>query len=354
MKKITKTAAVVAGGAVVIGPLAFWAAPAIGGAVGTAMGFSGAVATNAGLAALGGGALAAGGAGMAGGTVVVSAVGAALGGRLGGVVSNSYFSDIDGFNIRKIRDGAEPALMCIDGFLTQDENTDSNWLNNLPEKFADRAVYAVDWESKRLHDIASMIGAIGAKQIGIGNFFKQAVLKASKKAAVKVGPLAGLLTAADLIDNPWHVARYKAEEAGVLLADLIARTQQTFILVGHSLGARVIYFCLSALRTVYGKKWIDSVYLLGGAVNNSVTENDKTSINWIGVDGAVHGCIYNFYSSNDDVLRYIYNTSQLFMGSSIGRNPINYDAITNVDVSDLVSGHTKYKDNLSKIISRIE
>ena len=58
------------------------AAPIIGGAVGTAMGLSGAAAVHAGLALLGGGAIAAGGLGMAGGTAVVIGGGAFLGGGL--------------------------------------------------------------------------------------------------------------------------------------------------------------------------------------------------------------------------------------------------------------------------------
>ena len=77
-KFLLGAAAVVGGGALccVTGGLA---APAIGAAVGSAMGLSGAAATSAGLAAIGGGSLAAGGLGMAGGTAVVSGVAAGLG-----------------------------------------------------------------------------------------------------------------------------------------------------------------------------------------------------------------------------------------------------------------------------------
>lgn len=51
------------------------AAPVIGGAVGAALGLSGAAATSAGLALLGGGSIAAGGFGILGGTILVSGVG---------------------------------------------------------------------------------------------------------------------------------------------------------------------------------------------------------------------------------------------------------------------------------------
>lgn len=82
-KKLT----VLAGGATALGVITGGlAAPLIGGAIGGAMGLSGAAATSAGLALLGGGSLAAGGMGMAGGAALVSgALGAAAGSATGGI-----------------------------------------------------------------------------------------------------------------------------------------------------------------------------------------------------------------------------------------------------------------------------
>lgn len=71
------------GGAVLLGTGAWLAAPAIGAALGSAAGLSGAAATGHGLALLGGGTLAAGGAGMAGGMAAVAGAGATAG-LLGG------------------------------------------------------------------------------------------------------------------------------------------------------------------------------------------------------------------------------------------------------------------------------
>ncbi|WP_133169390.1 hypothetical protein [Rhodococcus opacus] len=56
-----------------------WAAPAIGAAIGSAAGLTGAAATSAGLATLGGGAIAAGGFGIAGGTALVTGLGGIAG-----------------------------------------------------------------------------------------------------------------------------------------------------------------------------------------------------------------------------------------------------------------------------------
>lgn len=86
IKKLSKSAswtkyAVLAGAGLGLGVLTGGlAAPAIAGAYGTlVLGYSGAVATSAGMAALGGGSIAAGGLGMAGGAALITGVSSAAG-----------------------------------------------------------------------------------------------------------------------------------------------------------------------------------------------------------------------------------------------------------------------------------
>ncbi|MEX2375153.1 MAG: hypothetical protein WD942_06145 [Dehalococcoidia bacterium] len=92
-----KVVAVVAGGAAVGVLTGGLAAPLIGGAVGGAMGLSGAAATSAGLALLGGGSVAAGGLGMAGGTAILAGaagVGAAGAGAAGTWLAGAPPTDV--------------------------------------------------------------------------------------------------------------------------------------------------------------------------------------------------------------------------------------------------------------------
>lgn len=346
-KKIGTTAAFTIGGAAVIAPLAFLAAPAIGGALGSGFfSLSGAAATNAGLATLGGGALAAGGAGMAGGIAVVTATGSALGGRYGAVISNSYFGDIDGFDIVKIKSGKGIPVICIDGFLTQDEKESSNqWVEALKEKYSENTIYHVRWESKRLRDLANLftlqLSSTGVKSL-VYNFAKSA----SKQAATKANPLFILIQSMGVFNNPWSVASLKAYQTGILLADIIARTEKEYILVGHSLGSRVIYSCLDTLSTKE-KTFIKDVYLLGGAVDNN-------SMKWEKIHERVSGKIYNFHSSNDLVLKYLYSSAEkikLEEGKAIGRHEIDNKEIKNIDVTEYILGHTKYKEKLKDIIN---
>lgn len=348
-KKIGTTAAYTIGGAAVIAPLAFAAAPAVGGAIGSnLLGYSGVAATNAGLATLGGGALAAGGAGMAGGVAVVTATGSALGGSYGAVISNSYYGDIDGFEIIRVKQGIEPAIICIDGFLTEKEKeAPESWIDPISTKYPDNAIFYVRWEAKRLRDIGKTFGLSAGKAAGF-SFAKKFALSASKKAAAKLAPLSLAFQTLNIAKNPWSVASLKAFQTGALLADLIARTDKYYVLIGHSLGAKVIYSCLSALKTK-DNKFIRDVHLLGGAITNYSSENCDGKTTWFDIDKVVTGSINNYYSKNDSVLKLLYKVGEgikFDFGDPIGRNRIDNCNINNIDTSEYVSGHSNYKGNI--------
>jgi uncharacterized protein YjbJ (UPF0337 family) len=357
-KKIGTTVAFTIGGAVVIAPLALAAAPAVGGAIGTSLlGYSGAAATSSGLAILGGGALAAGGAGMAGGVAVVTAAGTALGGRYGAVISNSYYGDIDEFEIVKIKQGKGPSIICIDGFLTEKSKDAANkWLGCLSKIYPENEIFYVRWEAKRLQDIADSTSLVGFQEMaknGLLGFAKSA----SKTAATKLAPLGIAFQALGLATNPWSVAGVKAYQTGALLADIIARTDKEYILIGHSLGARVIYSCLASLKTK-DECFIKDVHLLGGAVNNNCSsgKDSSNSVNWSGIDNCVSGSINNYFSSNDSVLKYLYKVGEgvkFDLGWPIGRHGINNTKINNVDVSTHVNGHTEYREKMESFLVRI-
>lgn len=58
---------------------------------------------------------------------------------------------------------------------------------------------------------------------------------------------AGLLGLASIIDNPWGVCLRRSAQVGKQLAEvLLSRNQghRPVTLLGYSLGARVIYYCL--------------------------------------------------------------------------------------------------------------
>jgi hypothetical protein len=280
---------------------------------------------------------------MAGGVAIIGATGAALGGTLGGVVSNSYFSDVEGFDIELIKTGCEPKVIFIDGFLTQKNPKPADWISALTKIYPDNAWYYLRWESKRLYDIGKSFGDAVSKKAA-SKLIERWAMKASKQAAKNVGPLWMVMTAIGIASNPWSVASVKAGQTGILLADLIARTDSTYILCGHSLGARVIYYALQNL-TFRNHKCIDTVHLLGGAIGNDPKE-------WEKICEVVCNNVNNYYSDKDWVLASFYKVGTFMLSTPIGRNPIgsNHPALNDHDVSAVVTGHTRYKDNFHHFV----
>ncbi|MDD2770336.1 MAG: DUF726 domain-containing protein [Methylococcus sp.] len=330
--------------AAVFGPLAFYMAPSIGGAIGVSMGYSGAVATNVGLATLGGGALAAGGAGMAGGVATITGLGGVLGGGLGAYISSAYQRSVKDFSIEKVRDGCDPALITINGFLSKASDGYNSWTNLADSCFKDHAWYHVNWDAKNLADLGKSILSIDG-DAAITAILKKAAISASKASAKRVLLVSTIYEAVRFGRNPWHVALRRAENTGFILSDLLRRCKQKeFVLVGHSLGCRVIRSCLqtlsdTGLQTLSDTecKIIRDVHLLGGAVGNGTDSLERAS-------KVVSGKIYNYKSNNDMILKTLYRPGTFFASNPIGLHSIDVRSVQNIDVTKDVDGHMKYKD----------
>jgi hypothetical protein len=340
--KATKIGAIATGTGLVVAPLAFLGAPFVGGAIGVQFfGLSGAAATSKGLATLGLGALSAGGLGMAGGTAVVTGVGAALGGAASGAVANAYWGDVQGFKITRLKEGRGPSVLVINGWLTEKaKNLEREWLNGLGKFYGANPWYLVEWENKRLRDLGKLSVDSGGQAAALAALAKMAA-QASSKATGPMEIAQAALLAVRLAKNPWHVAFFKSAQTGVLLADAISRTptRKKYVLMGHSLGAKVVVHCLQALGD-QGKPRIKSAHLLGGAIGTGKSET------WKAAAAAVSDTINNYYSKNDDVLRVLYNAARTFVGTPpIGRNRIRWqpDKISNIDVTEWVGSHNEYK-----------
>lgn len=317
-------------------PAALAAAPAIGGAVGTLVGgYSGAAATSYGLALLGFGSVAAGGLGMAGGAMVVTALGGALGGVLGASVANAYLREDKSFHIELLQDGQGVPVVVCNGFLSESGTGWGEWLDIVIRRYPDSPVYRVHWGAKELKDLGILAGRASVKVAGPAAI-KQAAMAATKDGAKKLGPLAPVLLAADLAKNPWHVAKNRADKTGVVLADLLARTKaDSYVLVGHSPGARAIVVAAQALGTKPDGPRIEAAHLLGGAIG---AKGD-----WKTLTARVDDAVYNYHSTNDNVLKYLYAAAQAGQQAAglkgFAQGPLN---LKNIDVSAQVERHSDY------------
>jgi hypothetical protein len=326
--------AILAAGAV--GTAGLMAAPAVGGAVGTLVGgYSGAAATSYGLALLGFGPVAAGGLGMVGGTYVIAAVGAGLGSALGASVTNAYISEDKSFAIEKFRDGTGTPVIVARGFMTQ---VDPNWKHAIAmveKRYPSSPIYRLRWGSRELN----VLTALMLKNLGVRQGMKAAAAaaaKAGRVAAKKLGPVAPVLLATDLLKNPWHTAMVRADRTGVALAGILARTMtDSYILVGHSLGARAMITAAETLATSERSPRVDTVHLLGAAEGK---EGD-----WRPLNESVSNAVYNYYSTNDSVLKFAFAAAQ---GGSIAVGlrgfGTKFPNIKDRNVSKQVKSHSAY------------
>lgn len=321
--------------AAIVGTGGVMAAPAIGGAIGSFAGLSGAAASSYGLAMLGGGSIAAGGLGMMGGTYVVAAAGAALGGALGASITSAYISEDKSFRIEKFRDGTGTPVIVARGFMTE---ADKQWraaMQMVEKRYPDSPIYRLHWGSKEFKALAPLLlKNLGAKQAvgGVAAF----AARATKVGAKRLGAVAPVLLAADILKNPWHVAMTRADKTGAALAGVLARTKcASYILVGHSLGARAVVTAAETLGTSSDAPRIESVHLLGAA------EGKKGD--WRPLSESVTDAVHNYYSTNDVVLKYAYTAAQA--GSvAVGLRGFGtkFSNIKDHDVSKQVNGHSEY------------
>lgn len=317
-------------------PAALIAAPAIGGAVGSLVGgYSGAVASSYGLALLGGGPLAAGGLGMAGGTVVVTALGTALGGTLGASITNAYVREDKSFHIEMLQGGPGTPVVVCNGFLSENGRGWGEWKKLVTTRYPDSPVYRVHWGAKELKDLGILTG-YGAINVAAPAAIKKAAMTATKEGAAMLGPLGPVLAAAGLAKNPWHVARNRADKTGVVVADLIARTEAaSYVLIGHSLGARAMAVAAETLGTNERAPRIEAAHLTGAAIG---AEGD-----WTNLTARVDDAVYAYHSSDDGVLKWLYRTAQggQRAAGSTGFTPAPAKLV-NVDVTDCVHSHADY------------
>ena len=241
-------------------------------------------------------------------------------------------SDLDEnkFSFTQIKPGNGIAVIFIDGFLTEERDNIEDWQIQMQELYPDNPWYYLSWESENLKALGKQIGIHVASRLVLTRVLTNAT------------PIGWPLTAYALINNPWSKAYLKAKTTGMLLADKIMEKKRRFILVGHSLGARVIYYALKQL-VENQRSVVHDVHLLGGAVGN---DKDK----WLEAQKGVRGTIYNYKSHNDKILLHMYRLGTAFTSKPIGINDIEVEGVNNIDVSEHVEGHTKYKENISKYL----
>ncbi|KAI9724220.1 MAG: hypothetical protein M1828_003965 [Chrysothrix sp. TS-e1954] len=346
------------GGAVLIGVTGGLAAPLLAAGIGSVMGGLGlgATATATYLGA------------MAGSAPLVGALFGTYGGLKSAEIMNAYAREVADFAFIPTRkssvlsfsspsSSSQPdhstsketqrlrVAMGVSGWLNTDQDVVKPWHIVSPSH---AEPFALRWELKALIELGNSFTTY--VKSAAWSLAKTEIIRHTVFAAVTAGlwPL-GIVKVARVIDNPFSVARSRSEKAGRVLADALinkVQGQRPVTLVGYSLGARLIFSCLEELANRKAFGLVESVVLAGAAVPSD-------SLAWRKVRTVVSGRVVNVFSTTDYLLGFLYRTSSFQFGIA-GLQPIaGVGGVENVDVSDLIDGHLKYRFLMGRVLKRI-
>lgn len=159
-----------------------------------------------------------------------------------------------------------------------------------------------------------------------------------------------VLDAARKLDNPWQMAVFHAQEAGQLLANILASRPQgsrPVTLIGYSMGARVIFHCLEALydKMEAGLGIVENAVLLGAPIGRNPER-------WKKARTVVAGRLINGYSTRDWVLMFLFRSKSWELGLA-GISPVDGGFVENADLTDMVPGHLLYPKALPNIMAKL-
>jgi len=332
-------------GAALIGVTGGLAAPLLAAGIGTVMGGLGLGATAA-AGYLGT---------LASSSVLVGGLFGAYGARMTGKAMDDYAREVEDFGFIPIHQFHHPykhdkefrrlrIAIAVSGWLNSKEDVVVPWrvIHSNIEGFALR------WELEALMKLGNSMDSF--VKSAAWNYAKGQIIKRTIFGALSAGlwPL-GLLKISSIIDNPFSVAKVRAEKAGEVLADaLINRVQgeRPVTLIGYSLGARLIFSCLQTLADRKAFGLVESVVFLGSPCPSDPAD-------WRRIRSVVSGRVVNVFSTNDYILAFLYRTSSIQLGVA-GLEPVlGVHGVQNIDVSELVNGHLRYRYLTGSILKKI-
>ncbi len=326
---------VVAGGAI-IGLTGGLAAPVVAASAGALIGGSGAtfLASSAGLA-------------------FITSVFGATGAGLTGYKMNRRVGMTEEFGFINLSDCVNRLhlTICVSGCLAQDATEE--FIAQWSALSSSLEAYSLVWESKFLLELGSAIRDIITTNV-VGTAATEAL-----KYTVLQGIMAAiawpvtLLNAASLIDNPWSVCASRAKEVGRELARVLLSREQgkrPVNLIGFSLGARVIYYCLEEMSAhADAAGIIQNVIVLGAPVSGNAEK-------WQQFSDVVAGTIFNGFCRKDWLLSFIYRASSMRANiAGLCEIPWKSKKMINLDLTEIINGHIEYADpeNLRVIFEMI-
>ncbi|KAI1269472.1 DUF726-domain-containing protein [Xylariaceae sp. FL1019] len=328
------------------------AEPLIAAGVGTVFGGVGLSASTA--------AVLLGGLGAVESTVSVGTLFGLYGARQGGKTMEAYAKDIQDFALMPIHGHLETELLDpkdvpaesrrmrvtigVCGWVTEENDFQYPW-----KIFGEKnEVYAMRWELEPLSKIGAALRTMTTSKdwsSAQNEIVKRTVFRCLKDSHWPTG----LIKASKVVDNPWTVAMVRAEKAGLVLAEILnnkVQGERAVTLVGHGLGARVIYACLMSLSEKRSFGVVENAVLIGTPCPSEIHV-------WAAMKSVVSGRLVNVYSKSDCVLGFMYRTCAWQYGVA-GLQPIReVPRVENIDLSNIVNNHLDYCFHVGGILKRL-
>ena len=273
-----------------------------------------------------------------------------------GQMMDQYAKEVEDFSFVPVRTYHKPrkidkeyrrlrVAIGISGWLTEKDEVVEPWKVIGPEMEA----FALRFELQALLNLGNSLTTM--IRSAAWGYAKSEIIKRTVFASLTAAlwPL-GLLKVSRIIDNPFSVAKARADKAGEVLADALinrAQGERPVTLIGYSLGARVIFTCLKSLAARKAFGLVENVVLLGAPT-------PSTAADWRLIRAVTTGRVVNVYSTSDYILGFLYRSSSIQYGVA-GLEPVSFvSGVQNVDVTDLIAGsHTAYRYLCGRILRKI-
>ncbi|KAF2367863.1 Protein of unknown function DUF726 [Trinorchestia longiramus] len=282
------------------------------------------------------------------GVAVVGSLFGAAGAGLTGFKMKKRVGDVEEFEFEDLTVGNSLHItIAISGWLSKDV---PNFTDPWASLYHSREQYALRYESTYLLELGHTLDYLlqFAFSIAVQESLKYTVLAGIISAVMWP---ASLVTLASVIDNPWGVCCRRSAQVGRQLASVLLQREhgrRPVTLMGYSLGARVIYYCLLELAQIKNNAGIiQDVILLGAPVSANPEQ-------WKEFGAVVSGRIINGYCQKDWLLHFLYRTSSAKLHIA-GLEPVKWidRRMCNFDFSDIVSGHMDYAKKLDLILKTL-
>ncbi|XP_031109648.1 transmembrane and coiled-coil domain-containing protein 4-like isoform X2 [Ipomoea triloba] len=284
------------------------------------------------------------------GSVAVAASFGAAGAGLTGTKVARRIGDVDEFEFKTIGENHNKGRLAVEILITGFVIEESDFFRPWEGEYNNLERYALQWESKHLIAVSYAIRNWLTSSIALELMKRGAMMTVLSSILAALAWPATLLALTHFIDSEWTIAVDRSDKAGILLAEVLQKGLQghrPVTLVGFSLGARVIFKCLEILAASGNNAGlVERVVLLGAPIK-------IRDVNWEAVRKVVAGRFVNVYSTNDWMLGIVFRASLLTQGLA-GIQPVDVPGVENVDVTELIDGHSAYLWTSQEILELLQ